>query len=139
MTRDEMVTKQLKQINETAKKQREMVRKLSNAFEYSEYGCLGSSFRVEPFCNTFEDYLAESAKLPENELHSYDLYWHKDENDSLVITHSVKNGKHTLYYRFLVGEPERTLELLTEGKCKMIKKITEPSKPTTYTALSCEA
>jgi hypothetical protein len=72
-------------------------------------------------------------------MYSYDLYWDKYKDDCLVIRHKVpidKKGELSIVYQFKVREMERTLEKLTEGKCKVIEKVEIPQEHK-YTALSC--
>ena len=137
MNRDEIVKQELEDTKKDAANRRTRIKKLLSCFEYSSYA--NGYATIETFSPTFKDYLELSAKLPVgNELSGYDLYWRNKRNDSLVITHSIpgKTYSTTMYYSFIVGDVERTLEKLTEGKCKVIEKTTE-EKPTTYTTLSC--
>lgn len=137
MNAQEIIKNQLEEINKVAKANRKRVKTLSNEFEYSSY--YSGYAKIADFCETFEDYLELSAKLPiNNELDSYSLYWRNQQNDSVCITHKIagKTYHDTLYYKFIVGQPLRTLNLLTEGKCKI---ITEERKETSciVTSLSC--
>ncbi len=137
----EIIDDQIDSINRKARQDRKRVRSLSPAFAYSRYS-YGTAW-IDGICGNFEEYLEKSQDLPpDNELHSYYLHWHHDQNDSVVIEHRVKIGSGKRWhdwvdYAFIVLEPERTLELLTEGKCRVVTKTTEPEEPTTYTTLEC--
>ena len=109
---------------------------LSSKFSY-DYISSGYA-RISTFSKTFEDYLELLAKLPiDNELHSYDLSYFKSPNDSLRIVHRVNYPNNiVIYYIFIVGDVENTLNKLTEGKCKIVEK-TVVEKQRNYTSLSC--
>lgn len=141
MNYQEIIDDQLERINRDAKQNRKRIRLLSPEFDYAHYNY--GEARIEGICENFEEYLEQSAKLPtNNELHSYDLNWYESRNDTVVIKHSVpvpNNGyRGEIVYCFIVKDPARTLDLLTEGKCTIVERKTPAQKPTTYTALSCE-
>ena len=130
---------ELKKITEDANEKRKRIRRLSTAFEYDYYSC--GEAKVLPKCENFEEYLELSAKLPtDNELESYDLGWDRERDDCVMIVHTVKYGKlynQNVRYRFQVGDVHRTLDKISEGKCKIIKKMTRPTESVEYTTLAC--
>jgi hypothetical protein len=135
-TRDQIIEQELENINKRVKRNRAEIRMLSDVFEY-DYNS-GNYVRVAGKSEKFEDYLEKSAKLPtNNELINYELYYDHKPNDSLCIYHQVqkKNG-YSITYIFLVGDMPRTLEKLTEGKCKIVETV-EKAEERTYTRLSC--
>lgn len=117
-------------------RRRGQLKNLSVKFDYNYFNCGYAA--VATFSETFEEYLELTAKLPiENELHSYELHFHKQKDDSLRIVHKVNYPDNiVIYYTFLVGEVERTLDKLTEGKCKIVEKVTT-ERQYNYTSLSC--
>jgi hypothetical protein len=138
MKKTAIIKEERANIKRRADIQRKKLSYLSTFFDYSLYG--GGYPMVAGRCENFEEYLELSARLPtDNELYSYDLHWYNERNDSLCIMHRVVYEPGIdLFYRFLVGDVERTLEKLTEGKCKIIER-TIKQEETTVTALSCQS
>ncbi len=137
MTREEIIKEELDKINKRAKTARARVKKLLACYEYNSF--YGGDAQISGRCENFEEYLERSALLPiENEMYGYELYYDKVPNDTLIIRHKVNTDKkgNLISYNFYVGDVERTLDKLTEGKCKIVEKVVKAQEEK-YTALSC--
>lgn len=135
MNYQEIIKKELEYINKSVEEQRATVRALLKCYDYDTY--YNGYAHITGICADFEEYLEKSALLPLSaELWGYELHYDKEPNDTLVIRHKYEIGKSIIMYCFLVGDAERTLEKLTEGKCKIVEKVIK-SYETSYTTLSC--